>query len=91
MWEPPWIFFKGPWFVWFFFFDLSAAFGLDACCLFPQCVQTAILHADVWHARASTVMKAMGKACRQCLVAGLLKVVRTCREVVQPAPVYRAL
>ena len=26
----------------FFFFCMRAAFGLDACCLFPQCVQTVI-------------------------------------------------
>lgn len=34
MWEYPWVACMG-----YYFFGLRAVFALDACCLFPQCVQ----------------------------------------------------
>ena len=57
---------------------MRVAFGLDACCLFPQCVQAVIPLTGVVH--ASREMEAMGRAGSQCLVAGPLTVVRTHRE-----------
>ena len=36
--ESSWVFCEGLLFV----FGMRAAFGLDACCLFPQCVQAVI-------------------------------------------------
>ena len=36
-------------------------------------------------------MKAMGRACSQCLIAGPLTVVKTCGELTQAAPGCRAL
>ena len=38
--ECPWVFFEG---LLLFIFGMRAAFDLDACCLFPQCVQ-AVIH-----------------------------------------------
>ena len=40
---------------------------------------------------ASREIEAVGRAGSQCLVSGSLTVVRTCREVAQAAPAYRAL
>ena len=40
---------------------------------------------------ASWELEAMGRACSQCLVAGLLTVARTHREVALVAPGFRAL
>ena len=41
--EHPWVASEGFLFFFFFFFFLSAGcFGLDACCLFPPCVQAII-------------------------------------------------
>ena len=64
------------------------AFGLDAYCLFPQCVQAVIPLREcgnLWPTHASREMEAMGRACSHFLVAGPLTVVRICGEVVQPA------
>ena len=67
---------------------MRAAFGLDACCLFPQCVQAVIPFIGgcwytVWEMEAmgrassqSWEMEAMGRATSQCLAAGPLTVVR---------------
>ena len=52
---------------------MKAAFGLDACSLFPQCVQAIIPLtrgcAGIQPAHASRKVEAMGRAYSQCLVA----------------------
>jgi len=47
--------------------------------------------AGLWPACDSREMEAMGRASSQCLVAGPLTVARTCREVAQASPGFRAL
>ena len=48
-------------------------------------------HAGIWPLCASREMETMGRASRQCLVAGPLRAVRTHREVPQAASDCRAL
>ena len=68
--EHPWVACEG-----LLFFGVSAAFGLDACCLFPYCVYS------VWPVHAFKEVEAMGR----CLVIRPLAVVTTHREVVGTA------
>ena len=60
---------------------MRAAFGLDACCLFPQRVQAVILLIGVvliyGPEHVSRETEAMGRVSSQCLVAGPLTMSRT--------------
>ena len=58
---------------------MRAVFGLDACCLFPQCVQAVI--SLIGCCACFQGVGAMGRASSQCLVAGLLTVARTLGKV----------
>ena len=69
---------------------------MDACCLFPQCVQAIISLLECMPAHGLQVLPGrwgeMSSTCRQHSVARPLAVVRTCGEVrVQAAPDCRAL
>ena len=74
-------------FFFFFFFGVIVSFGLDACCLFPQCVKAIfpllggmLLHglrscAGIWPPpRVSRDMEAMGRFYSHSVVAGFLTV-----------------
>ena len=59
---------------------MRRGFGLEAYCLFPQCVQAVIplrVGAGVWCSHASMEMEAMCRVSNQSLFAGPLIVART--------------
>ena len=70
---------------------MRAAFGLDACCLLFSVRAGCYPHAGEEPAHASREMDAIDRASSQCLVMGLLTVVRTSGEVALAAPCCRAL
>ena len=82
--ECPWIFCEGLLFI----FGVRAALGLDACCLFPQCVQAILPLTGCFQGDGSS---GQGRASSQFLVAGLLTVARTHGKVAQADPSCRAL
>ena len=86
--EHSWVFYEGLLFI----FGMRGAFGLDACSLFPQCVQdnslARVLH--VFPGRWRHWAGRVGRASSQCLVAGPLTVEepteRWCRLLLVAGP-----
>lgn len=65
------------------FFGMRDVFGLDACCLFPQCVQAIVPLLGGMKVYSLCVLPGRGTMCHACrlyLVTGPLAVAVTLRE-----------